>query len=159
MDASPSGERITKLVHPSTTTGGNGRARSTKGSESAEEWRREIAQMAGALTSFGATGDVLELAGGTGWWTAHLARTAAYLTVIDSSPASLELSRKRVGRPDVDYIVPDLFTWQLAPTSSGVIRIWSSAAFATEGSSRSSRSSMCLRSCRHFSGIKAGRRA
>ena len=62
----------------------------------------------------GATGDVLELAGGTGWWTARLARTAGHLTVIDSSPESLELNRKRVGRPDVEYLVADLITWQPA---------------------------------------------
>ena len=174
------------------------RGRFDQGRESAEEWDRDVAQMAAALEGFGATGDVLELAGGTGWWTAHLARTAGHLTVIDSSPESLELNRKRVGRPDVDYLVADLFTWQplrtydvvffsfwlshvprprfpgfwslcgpvlhrevgcsssttasrfRAPTSSGVIRIWSSAACTTEGSSRSSRSSTSRRSCSHF---------
>jgi len=88
------------------------RGRFDQGRESAEEWDRDVAQMAAALETFGATGDVLELAGGTGWWTAHLARTAGHLTVIDSSPESLELNRKRVGRPDVDYLVADLFTWQ-----------------------------------------------
>ena len=65
--------------------------------------------MAAALDAFGASGDVLELAGGTGWWTARLARTARHLTVIDSSSESLKLDRERVGRPDVDYVVADLF--------------------------------------------------
>jgi SAM-dependent methyltransferase len=88
------------------------RGRFDQGPDSAEEWDRDVAQVACALETFGATGDVLELAGGTGWWTAHLARTASHLTVVDSSPESLELSRKRVGRPDVEYIVADLFTWQ-----------------------------------------------
>ena len=88
------------------------RGRFDRGPESAEEWDREVAQVAAALDTFGARGDVLELAGGTGWWTAHLARTAGHLTVIDSSPESLELNRKRVGRPDVDYLVADLITWQ-----------------------------------------------
>ena len=88
------------------------RGRFDRGPELAEEWDREVAQVAAALETFGATGDVLELAGGTGWWTARLARTAGHLTVIDSSPESLELNRKRVGRPDVDYLVADLFTWQ-----------------------------------------------
>jgi SAM-dependent methyltransferase len=83
-----------------------------QGPESAEEWDREVAHVAAALESFGATGDVLELAGGTGWWTARLGRTAERLTVLDSSPESLELNRKRVPRPDVDYLVADLFTWQ-----------------------------------------------
>ena len=65
-----------------------------------------------ALESYGATGDVLEMAGGTGWWTARLARTAGHLTVIDSSPETLDLNRDRVGRSDVDYLCADLFTWQ-----------------------------------------------
>ena len=69
-------------------------------------------QVAAALESFGATGDVLEMAGGTGWWTARLARTAGHLTVIDSSPETLDLNRDRVGRSDVDYLCADLFTWQ-----------------------------------------------
>jgi SAM-dependent methyltransferase len=50
--------------------------------------------------------------GGTGWWTARLARTAGHLTVIDSSPETLDLNRHRVGRPDVNYVVADLFTWK-----------------------------------------------
>lgn len=83
-----------------------------RGPESTEEWRREVAQVAAALETFGATGDVLELAGGTGWWTASLARTAGRLTVVDSSAESLELNRRRVGRPDVDYAVADLTTWR-----------------------------------------------
>ena len=83
-----------------------------RGPEQAEEWDREVAEVAGALETFAATGDVLELAGGTGWWTARLARTAGHLTVIDSSPESLALNRERVGRPDVEYVVADLITWQ-----------------------------------------------
>ena len=83
-----------------------------RGSDLAEEWDRQVAQVAAALETFGARGDVLEMAGGTGWWTARLARTAGHLTVIDSSPETLVLNRDRVGRPDVDYLVADLFTWQ-----------------------------------------------
>ena len=92
------------------------RGRYDRGPELAEEWDREVAQVAAALETFGATGDVLELAGGTGWWTARLARTAGHLTVVDSSPESLELNRKRVARPDVDYLVADLITWQPSRT-------------------------------------------
>ena len=44
----------------------------------------------------------LEMAGGTGWWTQHLARTAGHLTVLDASPETLDLNRDRVGRPDVE---------------------------------------------------------
>jgi protein-L-isoaspartate O-methyltransferase len=73
----------------------------------AEEWDRQVAQVATALDTFGATGDVLEMAGGTGWWTERLARTAGHLTVIDSSPETLDLNRDRVGRPDVDDLIED----------------------------------------------------
>ncbi len=68
--------------------------------------------MDAALASFGATGSVLELAGGTGWWTERLARTADSLTVVDSSPEVLALNQERVGRADVNYVVADLFDWQ-----------------------------------------------
>src|SRR5437667_106857 len=53
------------------------------------EWRRQIAVVVAALDSFDARGDVLELAGGTGWWTQSLARTADHLTVIDASAETL----------------------------------------------------------------------
>ena len=77
-----------------------------------------------ALESFGATGDVLGMAGGTGWWTARLARTAGHLTVIDSSPETLDLNRDGVVRSDVDYLVADLFSWQPTRTYDVVSLLW-----------------------------------
>lgn len=65
-------------------------------------------------------GDVLEMAGGTGWWTQRLASTAQRLTVIDSSPETLDLNRNRVGRPDVDDVAADLFAWQPRRTYDNV---------------------------------------
>ena len=88
------------------------RGRYDRGSELAKEWDRQVAQIEAALDTFNATGDVLEMAGGTGWWTQRLARTAGRLTVLDASPETLDLNRQRVGRADVDYVVTDLFTWQ-----------------------------------------------
>jgi SAM-dependent methyltransferase len=75
-----------------------------------------VAVLDAALDAFGPTGSVLELAGGTGWWTQRLAETADQLTVVDSSPEVLALNQGRVGRPDVRYIAADLFAWQ--PDSS-----------------------------------------
>ena len=83
-----------------------------RGEAMAEEWERQIAVAEAALRSFGATGRVLELAGGTGWWTQRLAATAETLTVVDAAPETLELNRRRVGRDDVDYVVADLFDWE-----------------------------------------------
>jgi demethylmenaquinone methyltransferase/2-methoxy-6-polyprenyl-1,4-benzoquinol methylase len=83
-----------------------------RGDNEAREWREQVAVVEAALAAFGATGDVLELAGGTGWWTARLAETATHLTVVDSSLETLELNRERVGRAEIDYVVADLFDWQ-----------------------------------------------
>jgi len=77
-------------------------------------WQEQVGAVEEALDAFGATGDVLELAGGTGWWTERLARTAARLTVVDASSETLALNRERVGRADVEYVVADLFHWQPA---------------------------------------------
>jgi ubiquinone/menaquinone biosynthesis C-methylase UbiE len=88
------------------------RGRYDRGREELLEWQSQVAVVDDALASFGATGSVLELAGGTGWWTERLARTANRLTVVDSSPEVLALNQERVGRSDVDYVVADVFDWQ-----------------------------------------------
>jgi len=88
------------------------RSRFDRGEEQRLEWLRQVAVVDDALTSFGAKGSVLELAGGTGWWTERLARTADRLTVVDSSSEALAINQERVGRADVNYIVEDLFNWQ-----------------------------------------------
>ena len=85
------------------------RGRYDRGPDEQAEWNRQVAVLDAALETFGATGRVLELAGGTGWWTQRLARTADALTVVDASPETLERNRARVGRADVDYVVADLF--------------------------------------------------
>lgn len=71
-----------------------------------------MATLDAALDAFGPAGKVLELAGGTGWWTQRLAETADRLTVVDSSPEALALNRERVKRPDVRYDVADIFEWR-----------------------------------------------
>jgi demethylmenaquinone methyltransferase/2-methoxy-6-polyprenyl-1,4-benzoquinol methylase len=81
-----------------------------------DRWHTEVKQVEERLETFGARGRVLELAGGTGFWTRHLARTAEELVVVDASPETLELNRQRVRRPDVRYIVADLFNWQADAT-------------------------------------------
>ena len=65
-----------------------------RGEGEAREWHQQVASVDAALATFGATGDVLELAGGTGWWTARLAETADRLTVVDSSTETLALNRE-----------------------------------------------------------------
>ena len=88
------------------------RGRYDRGPESAREWHRQVATIEDALAAFGPRGDVLELAGGTGWWTQRLATTAQRLTVVDASEEALALNRERVGRADIEYQNSDLFSWQ-----------------------------------------------
>jgi SAM-dependent methyltransferase len=88
-----------------------------RGPEATDRWRAEVAYVDEALTRAALTGDVLELACGTGWWTERLARSARHLTCIDASPETLEVNRKRlgdVGLPLPRYELADLFEW--APT-------------------------------------------
>jgi demethylmenaquinone methyltransferase/2-methoxy-6-polyprenyl-1,4-benzoquinol methylase len=77
------------------------RGRYDRGEGQLLEWQRQVSTVDAALDAFEPRGNVLELAGGTGWWTRRLAETADRLTVVDSSPEALALNRERVGRPDV----------------------------------------------------------
>jgi demethylmenaquinone methyltransferase/2-methoxy-6-polyprenyl-1,4-benzoquinol methylase len=66
-----------------------------------------------ALEAFAPTGEVLELACGTGAWTAQLLRHARAVTAVDASPEMLELAAHRVGdNPRVRFVLADLFAWR-----------------------------------------------
>ena len=88
------------------------RGRHYRGEDDLRDWERQVAVVDAALEAFGPVGNVLELAGGTGWWTQRLAATAHSLTVVDSSPETLAINRARVGREDVEYVVADVFGWR-----------------------------------------------
>ena len=88
------------------------RGRYDLGPDDTVEWNRQVGLAAAALGRLEPLGDVLELAGGTGWWTEHLAHTADALTVLDSCDETLTINRQRVRRADVTYLVADIFTWQ-----------------------------------------------
>ena len=88
------------------------RGRYDHGDDDAREWQNQVTQIDATLSDFEVRGDVLELAGGTGWWTQRLAATAERLTVVDASPETLALNQERVRRADVDYVVADLFDWR-----------------------------------------------
>ncbi|GAB2835456.1 hypothetical protein GCM10027176_44740 [Actinoallomurus bryophytorum] len=55
------------------------------------------------------SGDVLEIACGTGMWTRHLAVHARTLTVIDSAPEMVTLARRRA--PGATFLVADVLDW------------------------------------------------
>ncbi len=87
------------------------------GAEQNRRWFAEVEQVRQALAQFAPTGQVLELAGGTGWWTQELARYADSLTVVDSSLETMAISNARLTRANaraipVRYVEADLFSWQ-----------------------------------------------
>lgn len=85
-----------------------------RGPDATSRWTAEVAQVEAALAGASLTGDVLELASGTGWWTKHLARTAGSLTCIDLSPETIDINRarlQRAGLPLPRYEIADLFEW------------------------------------------------
>jgi SAM-dependent methyltransferase len=98
------------------------RGRYDHGPEANGRWFSDAAEVQVALERFEPAGDVLELACGTGLWTAHLAPLAGRMTAVDASPEMLELNRERMADPRADdqrvddqrveYIEADLFDWE-----------------------------------------------
>jgi demethylmenaquinone methyltransferase/2-methoxy-6-polyprenyl-1,4-benzoquinol methylase len=85
-----------------------------RGSQATARWQAEVAQVEAELARAALTGDVLELACGTGWWTQRLARTARRLTCIDASPETIEVNRTRLSKAGLAlprYEIADLFEW------------------------------------------------
>ena len=77
-------------------------------------WELGGSEVAEALESFRPTGDVLELACGTGMWTRLLLRHAASVTAVDAAPEMLAVAEARFGDGRVRFVEADLFTWRPA---------------------------------------------
>jgi ubiquinone/menaquinone biosynthesis C-methylase UbiE len=88
------------------------RGRYDHGPETNARWFADAAEVEVALKRFDPSGEVLELACGTGLWTQRLAACAASVTAIDGSPEMIELCRARVNDPHVTYVRADLFAWE-----------------------------------------------
>jgi demethylmenaquinone methyltransferase/2-methoxy-6-polyprenyl-1,4-benzoquinol methylase len=73
----------------------------------------ERASVSTIVDRLGISGDVVELACGTGIWTAELVRHAATLTALDGAPEMLEIARRRVPA-SVRFEQADLFDWMPA---------------------------------------------
>jgi 2-polyprenyl-3-methyl-5-hydroxy-6-metoxy-1,4-benzoquinol methylase len=83
-----------------------------RGEEHRQQWRSEVAAVETALQATQASGEILELACGTGLWTQHLAPWATRLTAVDAAPEAIAINRQRVeGSAALEYIVADLFRW------------------------------------------------
>ena len=88
------------------------RGRYDHGEETNARWFSDAAEVQAALDGFEPTGEVLELACGTGLWTERLVAHADRVTAVDGSPEMLELCRARVGEGQVEYVQADLFEWE-----------------------------------------------
>jgi 2-polyprenyl-3-methyl-5-hydroxy-6-metoxy-1,4-benzoquinol methylase len=82
-----------------------------RGEAHRQQWFAEIAEVESALFATNPSGNILELACGTGLWTQHLAPLATHLTAVDAAPEVIALNQNRVNSESVEYIVADLFDW------------------------------------------------
>lgn len=70
-------------------------------------------ELLSAIDSFRPTGDVLELACGSGIWTEMLLRSATTVTAVDGAPEMLARAQTRVGSSaSVRFVQADLFSWK-----------------------------------------------
>jgi 2-polyprenyl-3-methyl-5-hydroxy-6-metoxy-1,4-benzoquinol methylase len=84
-----------------------------RGPELNARWQSEVTEVRVALDAFNLTGDILELACGTGLWTEQLTQTASSITAIDSSPEMIELNRQRlIGKKNIRYVQTNIFDWK-----------------------------------------------
>jgi 2-polyprenyl-3-methyl-5-hydroxy-6-metoxy-1,4-benzoquinol methylase len=82
-----------------------------RGEAHRQQWFAEIAEVKAALLATKPSGDLLELACGTGLWTQHLAPLATHLTAVDAAPEVIALNQNRVNSTSIEYIIADLFNW------------------------------------------------
>lgn len=87
------------------------RGRYDRGPAATERWFAEVEEARRALARVDWRGrHILELAPGTGLWTAWLLDQGARVTAVEGSPAMVEVLRARVGDA-VEVRVADLFEW------------------------------------------------
>lgn len=83
-----------------------------RGEAHKKQWEAEVRELEQALANFNPSGDILEIACGTGWWTERLSGYGTSLTAVDASPEVIALNRKRLAGNPAAYIQTDLFSWE-----------------------------------------------
>jgi trans-aconitate methyltransferase len=68
-------------------------------------------RIAALVRALDPTGNVLEIACGTGLWTDQIRGYAQSLTAVDAAPEMIEQARGRMPGADIDFIVADVFDW------------------------------------------------
>ena len=87
------------------------KGRYDRGTAHRDQWFAEIEQVRSALKNSIFDDEVLELACGTGLWTALLARTNRTITAVDASPEAIAISQARTSGMNVSYVAADIFSW------------------------------------------------
>jgi demethylmenaquinone methyltransferase/2-methoxy-6-polyprenyl-1,4-benzoquinol methylase len=67
------------------------------------QWFSEVAVVEAALQDALPSGEVLELACGTGLWTQHLVKQHSRVVAIDASPEAIAINRERLQSGVVEY--------------------------------------------------------
>ena len=82
-----------------------------RGEQQNQAWFAEAGIVRQALRSLPPQGHILELAVGTGLWTAELIQLGQRMTAVDAAPEMIAINQATVNSEKVDYIQTDLFSW------------------------------------------------
>lgn len=82
------------------------------GPEGNAAWFRETARLEAVVDALDVSGNVLELACGTGIFTRRLAPRTHRMIAVDAADRALEINRSSVGDPRIRYVHADLFVWE-----------------------------------------------
>ena len=88
-----------------------------RGPELNRQWFADVDEVRAWLAQQGDLGDVLELAAGTGLWTARLLQQSRSIHCVDAAPEVLDINRARTegATAHVTYELADLFQWRPSP--------------------------------------------
>ena len=90
------------------------RGRYDLGEAHTRQWQAEVQQVREQLYRVSDVEDILELAPGTGIWTAELIQIGERVTALDASPEMIGINRAKLRCDKVHYQLTDLFQYQPA---------------------------------------------
>lgn len=85
--------------------------------------RQEIADEVIRLQKLVAGRRVLELACGTGYWTAAMAETASHVTALDIWPEMIAEAKKKLHKGAVEFLAGDMFTYPIPEKAFDVVAV------------------------------------
>jgi 2-polyprenyl-3-methyl-5-hydroxy-6-metoxy-1,4-benzoquinol methylase len=78
-----------------------------------QDVHRADRKIAGLVVWLRPTGDLLEIACGTGMWTRHLTASATSVTALDAAPEMIALAGRQVTAANVSFVTADILAWAL----------------------------------------------